>query len=239
MLVGLAGSAVLAAAPRRGATAAGHRVHPADRAGRGRGPARHLPVLPRAVPAGRDGLAQRLRHELRPQRLLDRLAHDPRRPPEGLGAVALPRVAQPRARPRQPDLPPGPRPAGLALVDRRGEPGRQPRPVHQPDLGGSHARRDRRRPGPGHRHARHQRRHADPPRSLPQGRRRQRLLVDDHAAARLPAVPLPRQAAHVLHVRARRPGRHGLGRLSAPEGDAGPWPWLASSSSRPSACWPS
>ena len=40
--------------------------------------------------------------------------------------------------------------------------------------------------------------HADPPGSVPQGWRRQHLLVDDDGASRLSPVPLSRQAVHVL-----------------------------------------
>ena len=66
--------------PLRGTVAACPGVHPADGAGRGRRPARHLPFQYRAVSPGGARLAQRLGDQLRPKCLLDRgraIAGDP------------------------------------------------------------------------------------------------------------------------------------------------------------------
>ena len=110
-------------------------------------------------------------------------------------------------------------PPGLAFRHRGGQPGGQPGPVHQPDLGGPDARVDHRHRDSRHRPAGHRQRHADPARSLSPGRGWKSLLVDDHGPARLPPVSLPGQALHVHHFRTGRAGRDGLGR---PAGRAEP-----------------
>ena len=93
MLVGLAGSAVLAAALAAAQLLPVLEFTQQTVRAAGEGPHDIYPFSLEPFRLAETGLAQRLRHELRPQRLLDRRAPDPRRPPEDLGAVALPRVA--------------------------------------------------------------------------------------------------------------------------------------------------
>ena len=110
----------------------------------------------------------------------------------------------------------GPALARLAVRDPGREPARKFGQVHEPDLGGSRARRhvevsDARAPRRGTGPGRRDRHRADPPgRFSPRWRRRLLLVVGDGSAG-LPAVPIPRQAVHVHHPGAGCTGRRGVG----------------------------
>ena len=184
----------------------------------GEGPHDIYPFSIEPYPAGRAGLAQRLRHQLRPATPTGSRRSGSPASGRRSGSLALPRRPDPGARLRGLLVRRGPRcgsgSRSIVVVSLVGSLGQYTSPIWAARLLAA----DHVRPGPGHRAAGHPRHHADPPGSLPPRRRRGRLLVADHGAARASASSAFPASCSRSRVRDRRAGRHGLGRLATRAG---------------------